>query len=93
MDVALIWIVEVAHLTNTGDEVTRDWRLLHQFELDLVRRRDPDQPQNLRIFEGLYEEARHLGILPLKDPLDGFETDLKVARVINLVREDPNQSE
>ena len=78
-------------MADMGGEVTRDWQLLHAFESDLMRRQQPDHDRNLRIFEAMYEEARHLGILPLKDPLDGFETDLKVARVINLVRGDTHQ--
>jgi hypothetical protein len=71
-------------------KVTRDWRLLHEFEHDLISKEPPDPVQNLIIVEAMYEEARQLGIFPLKDPLEGLETDLKIARVINLVRKDPH---
>lgn len=42
--------------------------------------------RNLRILEAMYQEAKSLGVFPLKDPLDGIEADLKLARVLNSVR-------
>jgi hypothetical protein len=33
--------------------------------------------------EVLYKEAVDLGINPLKNPLDGIEVDLKIAKVVN----------
>jgi hypothetical protein len=35
--------------------------------------------------DALYKEAVTLGIIPLKNPLDGIEVDLKIAKVINRV--------
>jgi hypothetical protein len=32
----------------------------------------------------LYEEARSLGIFPLKEPLDGIESDIHLARRLNV---------
>jgi hypothetical protein len=57
-----------------------------------MREERPDPVQNLRIVEAMLEEGRKLGVFPLKDPLDGIETDLKIARVINFVREDPHEA-
>jgi hypothetical protein len=42
-----------------------------------------DYLRNLRIFEMMLEEARMLGVLPLKDPLEGMDHILRIARVIN----------
>ena len=39
----------------------RNPHILEAFERELARRRRPDFQKNLRIFEGLYEEARALG--------------------------------
>jgi hypothetical protein len=39
----------------------------------------------MKIFEGMYKEAVYLNIIPLKDPLDGLDVDIKIARVINSV--------
>jgi len=38
----------------------------------------------MKIYEALYEEARLLGIFPLKNPLDGIESDILLARVLNV---------
>ena len=56
-----------------------------QFERELIRSRKADYQANLRIFEALYREAVLLGALPLKDPLEGLEVDIMIARVINSV--------
>jgi hypothetical protein len=37
----------------------------------------------MEIFEGMYKEAVYLKAIPLKDPLDGIEVDIKIARVSN----------
>lgn len=44
----------------------------------------PDYFQNLTIFEGLYREAETLGVLPAKDPLEGIETDIRLAGILNV---------
>ena len=60
---------------------------LEEFERELLRSRKSDYWENLRVFEALYREAVSLGILPLKNPLEDLETDIRVAQVINGVRE------
>ena len=35
--------------------------------------------------EALYQEAVALGVFPLKDPLDGLEVDIRIAKVVNHV--------
>ena len=63
----------------------KDATLLEEFERDLKKREKTDYLQNLKILEGMLEEAIHLKVLPLKDPLDGIETDIRVAQVVNSV--------
>ena len=58
---------------------------LQKFEVDFVRKKKADISENFRIVEALYKEAVILGIIPLKNPLDGIEVDLKIARVVNRV--------
>ncbi len=41
---------------------------------------------NLRILDSLYQEAVSLGVFPPKDPLQGIETDIRLAAVLNHVR-------
>jgi hypothetical protein len=56
-----------------------------KFEMEFVKREKVDIVRNFRIMDALYNEAVTLGILPLKNPLEGIEVDLKVAKVINSV--------
>jgi hypothetical protein len=58
--------------------------LLEAFEKEQMRSSKPDFFKNLRIFEGLYEEAKLLGVFPLKDPLEGIEVDIRLAKVLNV---------
>ena len=57
-----------------------------EFERALIRSRKANYWENLRIVEALYREAILLGIFPLKDPLEGLQVDIGMARVINSVR-------
>jgi transcriptional regulator with XRE-family HTH domain len=56
-----------------------------KFEMDLLREGKIDIVRNFQIVEALYKEAVTLGIIPLKNPLDGIEVDLKIAKVVNCV--------
>ena len=40
-------------------------------------------PQSLAIFEAMWQEGVRLGVLPPADPLEGIETDLKIASILN----------
>ena len=57
----------------------------HKFEMQLLKKHKADIIKNFKIAEALYNEALVLGIIPLKNPLDGIEVDIKIARVINNV--------
>jgi len=58
---------------------------LQKFELDFLRKEKADIARNFHIVEALYQEAVTLGVIPLKNPLDGIEVDLKIAKVVNSV--------
>ncbi len=60
-------------------------RDLLKFELNLLRKENVDYGRNLRIMDALYNEAVALGAFPLRNPLDGIEVDLKIAKVVNSV--------
>lgn len=63
--------------------------LLDEFEKSLIRAQSANYRRNLRIVEELYREACRLGVWPPKDPLEGIEVDIHVARVINARLEPP----
>jgi hypothetical protein len=39
--------------------------------------------QSMKIFTSMWKEAINFGILPPKDPLEGIEVDIRVAKVLN----------
>jgi hypothetical protein len=53
------------------------------FERDLIRSSPVDVEENLAILNSLLREARLLGVLPSRDPLEDIGTDIEVARVVN----------
>lgn len=56
-----------------------------KFERELLKKEKVDIMRNFKILEALYQEAVSLGIIPLKNLLDGLEVDIKIAKVINSV--------
>ena len=58
---------------------------LQEFEKKLLKKEKVDIMQNFRIVEALYREAIALHAIPVNDPLDGLEIDIKIARVVNSV--------
>lgn len=65
----------------------RDAEALRRFEDDLARGEKSDFALNLRLVDSLHREAARLGVSPRKDPMDGIEVALRVAKALNLVRE------
>ena len=59
---------------------------LEEFEQNLIIKDKTSINEKFRLMDALFEEARALRIFPLKDPLEGLDTDIKVAKVINSVR-------
>jgi hypothetical protein len=56
-----------------------------EFETAFLKKEKVDFKRNLRIVEALHREAVALGVIPLKDPLEGLDVDLRVAEVVNCV--------
>jgi hypothetical protein len=61
----------------------RNPSIVRSFEHTLARQEPADYRRNLRIFEALYSEARSLGVIPLKNALDGIDADIRLAGVLN----------
>jgi hypothetical protein len=58
--------------------------LVRRFEDELKRRSPPDYAANLAIFEAMWAFARSLGVLPPADPLEGIDTDIRLAEALNV---------
>lgn len=63
----------------------KDAKLLAEFNDDLLKKEKLDYASSLRILESMWDEGRKLGVLPVKDPLEGIEVDIRVARILNHV--------
>ena len=64
----------------------RNAELLQRFEEEELRKERTDYAYALKVFEGLWREGMELGVLPLKDALEGIEVDVRIARILNRVR-------
>jgi len=57
---------------------------LDRFESDRIRSEPPDSAAARRIFEGLWQEAVTLGVLPCRDLLDGIDVKIRLARALHV---------
>lgn len=58
--------------------------LLEELNKAQIKAIPPDYFHGLIIFEALYREATALGMFPLKDPLEGIQVDIRLARILNV---------
>jgi len=61
-------------------------KILEEFERILSRQTPPDYTKNAAIVEALLAEAILIGVWPPKDPMEGFDVDLRIAKILNSVR-------
>ncbi|MEK7449231.1 MAG: hypothetical protein AAB019_07075 [Planctomycetota bacterium] len=61
----------------------KDTNLLNEFEQAYLKSEKLTYEQALKLFESLWQEAKALGVIPLKEPLEGIETDIRLARILN----------
>ena len=57
--------------------------ILEKFEKEQIIKSKNTYQQNLAIYESLWQEGVTLKVFPLKDPLDGIEKDIEIARILN----------
>lgn len=70
----------------------KDYKKLHKFEKELIRKEKVDIRKNFRIVDALYREAVDLGAFPLTPSFDGLEIDIKIAKTINSVSKTPRKN-
>ena len=61
----------------------KDAEFLAEFEDELLKKERFDYTAGLRILEAMWDEAKALGVVPFKDPLEGIEVDIRIARILN----------
>ena len=55
-----------------------------QWEDDLARRTPVDYERNLETFEALYKHAQDMGALKKREAMEGLESVLRIARILNV---------
>ncbi len=63
----------------------RDRESLERLERDLLKNDRSTPEENFRLLDAMWEEAVYFQILPAPDPLEGIETDIRIAKVVNSV--------
>lgn len=58
--------------------------ILKNFEDSFIREEGrPDFARSSKLFAHLWNEGVKLGVLPLKEPLEGIDVDIRVAKALN----------
>jgi len=60
-------------------------KIVQSFEKELIKKENVNLTKNFQIMDAMYKEARALGAIPMKDPLSGWDIDVKIAMVVNYV--------
>ncbi len=60
--------------------------ILAQFEKEYIQNDNRSFDEKLKSYDALYNYAVKLGILPSGNPLEGIETKIKVAKIINGIK-------
>ncbi|MGA3113307.1 MAG: hypothetical protein ABSF90_02610 [Syntrophobacteraceae bacterium] len=66
--------------------MVKDGQLLSEFNKAYLRKEKSDYFESLKLFEEMWKEGVQLGVLPLKDPLEGIEVDIRIAKILNHVQ-------
>ncbi|RPI16638.1 MAG: hypothetical protein EHM58_11445 [Ignavibacteriae bacterium] len=61
----------------------KDVKYWEEFEKKLIADTKPDYKKNMEIFKLMLEHARKVGAFPPKDPLEGIEVDIRIAKILN----------
>jgi len=60
--------------------------ILERLEREVIRKERLSFKQALTIFEAMWKEGVSLGVLPPRDPLEGIEVDIRIARILNCLK-------
>ncbi|MBI5359363.1 MAG: hypothetical protein HZA48_02140 [Planctomycetes bacterium] len=63
----------------------KNHKFLEKFEREQCRKEKPSYEQSLKIIESLWAEGKALGVLPPKKSMEGIETAIKIAGILNNV--------
>ena len=58
-------------------------KLWEEFNKEWILKRKISLKRRVKIYDGLYELAKELEVFPLKNPLQGIEHILRMAKILN----------
>ncbi|MFC1668493.1 hypothetical protein ACFL1T_03825 [Chlamydiota bacterium] len=58
-------------------------KLWNEFERKFIAENKLSYKKAIKIYEAMWQEAVSLGVLPSKNPLEGIEKNIRIARIIN----------
>jgi hypothetical protein len=76
--------VPAENQAERGALVIKDLTLWERWERGTVLRHPVDFRRNLRLLDAMYEEARALGVMAVPAGLEGLESRLRLAKVLNV---------
>jgi hypothetical protein len=66
--------------------------LLKDFENNFIRDKGKlSFEQAMKLFSGMWNEGLRLGVLPPKDPMDGIDVDIRIAKALNSCLKKPSR--
>jgi len=65
----------------------KDKKFYQEFEDEFLRNEKLTLDEKFRIYDEMYLWAKELGVFPLKDPLEGIEDDIKLAKFFKKLAE------
>jgi hypothetical protein len=86
------WLQLWYNSQRDGNHVVINSEKLRAFEDERIRTEKVDIERNFRIVDALYDEARMLGVLPPKDPLEGIDVKIRMAHVFNGIKCTPQEA-
>lgn len=68
----------------------KDPALFKKFEDSFIRKEGKlPFDRSLKLFTSMWDEGLKLGVLPPKDPLEGIDVDIRIAKVLNSCSKKP----
>ncbi|MCK4353239.1 hypothetical protein KAW65_07530 [candidate division WOR-3 bacterium] len=56
--------------------------LLEKLERNIIANENLSFIESLNIFEAMWQEGVSLGVLPPKEPLEGIDVDIRIAKIL-----------
>ena len=66
----------------------KDAEYLRRFEDNFISKQKLTYEKALKILESMWREVQSVGVLARKDPLEGIDVSLRIAKVLNSCSED-----